>query len=242
MAQDDLDDLRVKIKKIWLRTIFGIIFFLIVSFFLKSSYPITHHKFNLTEAYEVLKDSLTIAAAFLAPVAAFVLFSDWRLQHRAIAKENNSSNIFSLINRLSIELNILNILITQSPTSHASLLDDILEKIEKCELKNSELIIEFNDFSHKVTTNNGFTDLCDEIITSNFPDFLLNAAIHYALLVKLAHPESYATAEGPNFSVDDFVSRCKDELEENLIVKDHNLRQINENLGRLSALKEELNV
>ncbi|RJE55561.1 hypothetical protein AMS70_03300 [Acinetobacter sp. JS678] len=242
MAQDDLDDLRVKIKKIWLWTILGIIFFLIISFFLKSSYPITHHKFNLTEAYEVLKDSLTIAAAFLAPVAAFVLFSDWRLQHRAIAKEKNSSNIFSLINRFSVELNILNILIIQAPTSHASFLDDIRKKIEECEIKNSELIVEFNDFYHKVTTDNGFTDLCDEIITSSFPAFLHNAAIYYTLLVKLTYPDSHAFTEGPNFSVDDFVSRCKDELKEIQIAKDEDLRQINENLGRLSTLKEELNV
>lgn len=236
------DDLRVKIKKIWLWTILGIIFFLIISFFLKSSYPITRHKFNLTDAYEVLKDSLSIAAAFLAPVAAFVLFSDWRLQHRAIVRENNSSNIFSLINRFSVELNILDVFITQAPNRHASFHDDIREKIEKCELKNSELIVEFNDFYHKVTTDNGFTDLCDEIITSNFPIFLHNASIHYALLVKLAFPDAYAPAEGPNFSVNDFVSRCRDELAENLIAKDQNLRQINENLGRLSALKEELNV
>ncbi|MFP5046567.1 hypothetical protein ACLFLJ_05110 [Acinetobacter pittii] len=164
------------------------------------------------------------------------------MQHRAIAKENNSSNIFSLINRFSVEINILNILIIQAPTSHASFLDDIHKKIEECEIKNSELIVEFNDFYHKVTTDNGFTDLCEEIITLSFPAFLHNAAIYYTLLVKLTYPDSHAFAEGPNFSVDDFVSRCKDELKEIQIAKDEDLRQINENLGRLSTLKEELNV
>lgn len=94
MAQDDL---RVKIKKIWWWTILGIIFFLIISFFLKSSYPITHHKFNLTDAYEVLKDSLSLAAAFLAPIAAFVLFSDWRVSHRLI---NNEKEVIEIQKKL----------------------------------------------------------------------------------------------------------------------------------------------
>ncbi|EML4808938.1 hypothetical protein NRF55_003114 [Acinetobacter baumannii] len=94
MAQDDL---KVKIKKIWLWTILGIIFFLIISFFLKSSYPLTHYKFNLHDAYEVLKDSLSLAAAFLAPIAAFVLFSDWRVSHRLI---NNEKEVIEIQKKL----------------------------------------------------------------------------------------------------------------------------------------------
>lgn len=32
--------------------------------------------------YEVLKDALTITATFFAPIAAIILFSDWRVEHR----------------------------------------------------------------------------------------------------------------------------------------------------------------
>ncbi|CRX64079.1 hypothetical protein [Acinetobacter baumannii] len=91
------DDLKVKIKRIWVWTIIGIVVYLIISFFLKSSYPITHHKFNLSEAYEVLKDTLTLAAGFLAPVAAFVLFSDWREQHVLINNEKISKEILNIL-------------------------------------------------------------------------------------------------------------------------------------------------
>ncbi|WP_337081284.1 hypothetical protein [Acinetobacter pittii] len=98
MAQDDL---RVKIKKIWLWIILGIIFFLIISFFLKSSYPLTHYKFNLLDAYEVLKDSLSLAAAFLAPIAAFVLFSDWRVSHRLINNEREAIELLDNIKNVS---------------------------------------------------------------------------------------------------------------------------------------------
>ncbi|MCS6738633.1 hypothetical protein NOM94_02010 [Acinetobacter baumannii] len=88
------DDLKVKIRRIWKWTFIGIIFFLFISFFLKSSYPITHHKFNFADAYDVLKDTLTLAAAFLAPVAAFVLFNDWRIQHNKAFKASFFLNLY----------------------------------------------------------------------------------------------------------------------------------------------------
>lgn len=94
MAQVDLKE---KIRRIWIWTIVGILIYLIVSFFIKSSYPITHHRFNLADAYEVVKDALTLAAAFLAPVAAFVLFNDWREQHKVVKIENDVEKIIQRI-------------------------------------------------------------------------------------------------------------------------------------------------
>ncbi|HGH3625437.1 TPA: hypothetical protein ACJK69_003424, partial [Acinetobacter baumannii] len=94
MAQHDL---KVKIRRIWKWTLIGIIIFLVVSFFLKSSYPITHHKFNFADAYDVLKDTLTLAAAFLAPVAAFVLFDDWRTSHRL---KNNETEVIEILKKV----------------------------------------------------------------------------------------------------------------------------------------------
>lgn len=91
------NDLKVKIRRIWKWTFIGIVIFLVISFFLKSSYPITHHKFNLSDAYEVLKDTLTLAAGFLAPVAAFVLFSDWREQHVLVNNEKISKEILNIL-------------------------------------------------------------------------------------------------------------------------------------------------
>ncbi|QIT17272.1 hypothetical protein [Acinetobacter pittii] len=91
------NDLKVKIRRIWKWTFIGIIIFLVISFFLKSSYPITHYKFNLSDAYEVLKDTLTLAAGFLAPVAAFVLFSDWREQHVLVNNEKISKEILNIL-------------------------------------------------------------------------------------------------------------------------------------------------
>lgn len=54
--------------------------YLIVGFLLGSSWLSKGLTFD--ESYNLLKDALSITAAFLAPVAAFVLFSDWRSEHK----------------------------------------------------------------------------------------------------------------------------------------------------------------
>lgn len=56
-----------------------LVMYLIVGFLLGSSW--LSKGLTFSESYDLLKDGLSITAAFLAPVAAFVLFSDWREQH-----------------------------------------------------------------------------------------------------------------------------------------------------------------
>ncbi|MDC5529714.1 hypothetical protein NRA55_18320 [Acinetobacter baumannii] len=90
MLKKSLHD-QIKIIGFW--TFGGVFWYLVIAFFLKSKYPIFEYSFNPVIAYEVIKDALTLAAGFLAPVAAFVLFSDWRDQHRSISNEKVSRQI-----------------------------------------------------------------------------------------------------------------------------------------------------
>lgn len=90
MFKKSLHD-QIKIIGFW--TFGGVFWYLVIAFFLKSKYPIFEYSFNPEIAYEVIKDALTLAAGFLAPVAAFVLFSDWRDQHRSISNEKVSRQI-----------------------------------------------------------------------------------------------------------------------------------------------------
>ncbi|SCC70843.1 hypothetical protein [Acinetobacter albensis] len=92
--------LEEKIKQVGFWTFGGIFWYLAIAFFLKSNYPIYDYDFNRSIAYDVIKDALTLAAAFLAPVAAFILFSDWRVQHIEKRKEQESEVILSRINIL----------------------------------------------------------------------------------------------------------------------------------------------
>lgn len=79
----------------WSTLLFAIIYFLIGAW-LKSDGP----NFDSTKAYELIRDTLTITAAFLAPVAAFVLFTDWRDQHRVVKNEKISLDIKPLLTKL----------------------------------------------------------------------------------------------------------------------------------------------
>ncbi|MFE1617435.1 hypothetical protein ACFMJP_21855, partial [Acinetobacter baumannii] len=60
--------------------------------------PWNHYVLDKKQAYDVLKDAFTLGAAFLAPVAAFVLFSDWRVQHKALKNEKLSEDILRILN------------------------------------------------------------------------------------------------------------------------------------------------
>ncbi|WP_250621510.1 hypothetical protein [Acinetobacter pittii] len=90
--------LNEKIKIIGFWTFGGIFWYLVIAFFLKSKYPIFDYNFNADQAYDVIKDALTLAAAFLAPVAAFVLFTDWREQHKEVALEKNTQETYKYLN------------------------------------------------------------------------------------------------------------------------------------------------
>lgn len=90
MAKKTLEE---KIKQVGFWTFGGVFWYLVIAFFLKSSYPIYEYNLDRFATYDTIKDALTLAAAFLAPVAAFVLFSDWRIQHKEINNEKNSYEI-----------------------------------------------------------------------------------------------------------------------------------------------------
>ncbi|MDM1734532.1 hypothetical protein HX116_12065 [Acinetobacter towneri] len=71
--------LKEKINDVAFWAIIFLILYLIVGYLLESAW--LSKQLELNEIYDLLKDGFTITAAFLAPVAAFILFSDWREQH-----------------------------------------------------------------------------------------------------------------------------------------------------------------
>ena len=85
--------LEEKIKRVGFWTFGGVFWYLVIAFFLKSNYPIYEYNLDRSAAYDIIKDALTLAAAFLAPVAAFVLFIDWKIQHKEVHNEKNSRQI-----------------------------------------------------------------------------------------------------------------------------------------------------
>lgn len=85
------DDLKEKINKVFRWTLgLTILYFLVGAWFISDG-----PRFDPVKTYGLLKDTLTLTAAFLAPVAAFVLFSDWRKQHREKLKEELSEKVIN---------------------------------------------------------------------------------------------------------------------------------------------------
>lgn len=82
--------LEEKIRQVGFWTVGGILGYLVIALLLKSNYPIYQYNLDRATAYDVIKDALTLAAAFLAPVAAFILFIDWKTQHKEVNNEKNS--------------------------------------------------------------------------------------------------------------------------------------------------------
>ena len=65
------------------KTVFLWAFGLSVLYFLIGAYLQSDgSEFDPKKTYELIKDTLSLAAAFLAPVTAFVLFNDWRVEHK----------------------------------------------------------------------------------------------------------------------------------------------------------------
>lgn len=78
--------LKEKINDVAFWTIIFLIIYLIIGYLLESLW--LSKSLKLDEFYDLLKDGFAITAAFLAPVAAFILFSDWRTTHKSIREEN----------------------------------------------------------------------------------------------------------------------------------------------------------
>lgn len=120
----------------WSALLFAIVYFLIGAW-LKSDGPF----FDSDKAYELIRDSLTLTAYFLAPIAAFVLFSDWREQHKAQKLELDSENIIRKIYEANSQL------LTLMNATCSGLKDDLQVDLKVFQLKN-ELLLKSKSITH----------------------------------------------------------------------------------------------
>ena len=91
------NELLKKVEKVGYGIFAFFFWYLVIGFFLKSDYPIYEQSFNRSAAYELLRDSLTLSAYFLAPAMAVVLFSDWREEHASVKNEKISLEVKNLL-------------------------------------------------------------------------------------------------------------------------------------------------
>lgn len=95
MVKKTLED---KIKDLIFCTCSFLIIYLIFGYMLLSNW--LAERVGLTKLYELIKDDLTITASLLAPVAALVVFNDWRETHARVNNEKISNEIIEILQEM----------------------------------------------------------------------------------------------------------------------------------------------
>ncbi|MDQ9010067.1 hypothetical protein RFI36_09420 [Acinetobacter gerneri] len=140
--------LEEKIKLVWIWALILSVVYFVIGAYLKSD----GFKFDPPKTYELIKDTLTLTAAFLAPVAAFVLFSDWRKEHAAKNLEMITVDLNSLFKDLdllyyfynsdlesNIQVDILNFQHARVNRTLSLIRDEILLNKQKILSNNDEI-------------------------------------------------------------------------------------------------------
>lgn len=160
--------LEEKIRQVGFWTTGGMFWYLVIAFFLKSNYPIYEYNLDRSTAYDVVKDALTLAAAFLAPVAAFVLFTDWREQHRLTMNERLSINILERVVKLD-GLLLLGWNIQAKDSEGWEVFKDNFIKLLKEIREEKEKINLLNDDAAKLKSNlESLNYICSEYLSAHY--------------------------------------------------------------------------
>lgn len=96
MVKKTLED---KIKDLTFCTCVFLILYLISGYLLLSNW--LAERVALTKIYDLIKDDLTITASLLAPVAALLVFNDWRETHARVNNEKLSSEIIEIFQEMN---------------------------------------------------------------------------------------------------------------------------------------------
>lgn len=165
MAKKSLEK-KIKIVKWW--AIGFTVVYLIVGAFLVSDYPLKQATFDPEKTYNLIKDALTLTATFLAPVAAFVLFIDWKVEHSDKRNETLVLEVMQRINTKSTEIRNMVSLV------HREFQENALEMIEMYSSKiieyRQELLKELGvlentkDYFEDETFNNEAIAFCQKQI------------------------------------------------------------------------------
>ncbi|WP_288397156.1 hypothetical protein [uncultured Acinetobacter sp.] len=214
--------LKEKINKVCWWTAGLTVLYFIVGAFLKSDGT----KFDPVKTYDLIKDTLTLTATFLAPVAAFVLFSDWRKQHEDVALESDSTNVFNRLNDVKDKLLEAHFAIDDEKfdVEHVNeILSEITTEIKNIRSVNSQIKARKNGIN--------FSECADKLI-----DGIVALSLDLSQLsvykIKILNPEEY----------NDYVETSPEEYAEHIQFNYYNalLFQITRSYPNLNTLKANL--
>lgn len=100
-----------KIKDVVFYSLVFFILYTIIAYLLETKW--LSSTIDLPKLNGILKDSLTLTAAFLAPGAAFILFTDWREQHNKQVRNEFGLKVFNQFEKFSKEIDQLGFIYTE---------------------------------------------------------------------------------------------------------------------------------
>lgn len=176
--------------------------------YLKSDGP----KFDPGKTYDLIKDTLTLTAAFLAPVAAFVLFSDWRVQHIEKSLEQKSQEIDKIISSINLNLVHLNMDADDDKYMHAQTKADFELRAENVYKEICNLLIISSNFDTSHPDSEAFLQVVGEIHSKSMIALVLTEKM-FGIMFKCRNPSDF-NVEYVGESDDDFINRHERNYEE----------------------------
>lgn len=209
MAKKTLEE---KIKQVGFWTFGGVFWYLVIAFFLKSSYPIYEYNLDRSATYDTIKDALTLAAAFLAPVAAFVLFSDWRDQHREIYQENQAFKIYDKIESIFMGLRTLNFKFIETASRNDFFYTNLETEFSRINQQHQDLVIMCNNVIVSSESMHNFMKAAVQIIKNDCVALIGTLGMIIDSQRILDFPEDYRNLFLEGETVERFIDRHRHSL------------------------------
>lgn len=238
MARKKLED---KIKRIGYFVGVGIVGYLLISFFILSSFPLNHFLLDKKQAYDVLKDGLTIGAAFLAPIAAFVLFNDWKEDHRIKKRELYFIETYKNLETLFMDLKLLYYKAIIENIYTEEKIDFLENEFEKIRVNLKEAVLLINNIHVDSPILSDFISKVTNIIQYEFTSLIGEIGMSYGVNKIISFPNNYKELFLENETVDDFVIR---HIEFRMTTDDNNIENqivnLREKIDEIKSFSKDL--
>ncbi|ENX48248.1 hypothetical protein F886_00049 [Acinetobacter sp. NIPH 542] len=197
--------LKEKISDIVFSICAGGVIYLIVGYLMKTNWLSCPKP--LPDLYEIVRDTLTLMAYFLAPAIALALFTDWRQEHVEKSREQQGEELYKLVKQADSELHKLYMEASDEDNHNEtqaeyiiSLYRAVLDTIYKVEMLLGEF--DFND-EQAIAFKNQVKDISDLQRES-----VSYVNLMYSAKLKAINPEQY------NFQYEDLGNEEFSEKEE----------------------------
>ncbi len=204
MERRKLED---KIKRVGYFASAGVLCYLLISLLILSSYPLHHYLLDKKLAYDVLKDGLTLGAAFLAPIAAFVLFNDWKEDHRVKKRELYFIETYKLLESLFMDLKLLYYKSIVENIYTQEKVDFLESEFEKFQVNLKEAVLFINNIHVDSPILFEFVNKVTHIIQYEFASLIAEIGMSYGINKIISFPNNYKELFIDNETVEDFVIR-----------------------------------